>query len=289
MEYMHPSSSRQTADHNQSTAMDAGRPLRGTLSVLPTALLSAMLFGLSAPALADHTTEHVVDNLKGGLCALEKRVWNCENGYGDTCPGTTGPQGPAGADGADGATGPQGPTGPAGADGATGPQGPAGPAGADGATGPQGPAGPAGADGATGPQGPTGPAGADGGTGPQGPAGPAGADGKDGVDGINGIDGKDGEPGLSGWEVNTNLTNPSPANQPCASSGSTLSCTAICEEGKQVLGGGVSNSNTGWLVVQSYPTPDTVTGNSSWTVTLSRQPSGGATTVVAYAVCAFTN
>src|SRR3990167_1079219 len=247
MEYMHPSSSRQTADHNQSTAMDAGRPLRGTLSVLPTALLSAMLFGLSAPALADHTTEHVVDNLKGGLCALEKRVWNCENGYGDTCPGTTGPQGPAGADGADGATGPQGPTGPAGADGATGPQGPAGPAGADGATGPQGPAGPAGADGATGPQ------------------------------------------GLSGWEVNTNLTNPSPANQPCASSGSTLSCTAICEEGKQVLGGGVSNSNTGWLVVQSYPTPDTVTGNSSWTVTLSRQPSGGATTVVAYAVCAFTN
>ena len=247
------------ADHNQLTAMDTGRPLRGALAVLPTALLSAVLFGLSAPALADHTTEHVVDNLKGGLGALEKRVWNCENGYGDTCPGTTGPQGPAGADGADGATGPQGPTGPAGADGATGPQGPAGPAGADGATG------------------------------PQGPAGPAGADGKDGVDGINGIDGKDGEPGLSGWEVNTNLTNPSPANQPCASSGSTLSCTAICEEGKQVLGGGVSNSNTGWLVVQSYPTTDTVTGNSSWTVTLSRQPSGGATTVVAYAVCAFTN
>ena len=64
--------------------------------------------------------------------------------------GETGPQGPAGADGA------PGPQGPAGADGAPGPQGPAG---ADGAIGPQGPAGPqgpTGADGAQGPQGETG-------------------------------------------------------------------------------------------------------------------------------------
>jgi hypothetical protein len=63
-------------------------------------------------------------------------------GGGDTGP--AGPQGPAGADGA------EGPRGPAGADGAEGPQGPAG---ADGATGPRGAAG---ADGSTGPQGPAG-------------------------------------------------------------------------------------------------------------------------------------
>jgi hypothetical protein len=65
----------------------------------------------------------------------------------------TGPQGPAGTNGADGATGPQGPAGTNGADGATGPQGPAGAKGDTGATGPQGPAGAKGDTGATGPAG----------------------------------------------------------------------------------------------------------------------------------------
>jgi hypothetical protein len=88
--------------------------------------------------------------------------------------GATGPQGPAGADGAAGATGPQGPAGADGAAGATGPQGEVGP------TGPQGPAGADGAAGATGPQGevgPTGPQGDVGPTGPQGDVGPTGPTG----------------------------------------------------------------------------------------------------------------
>ena len=32
---------------------------------------------INGSAYADHTTEHVVENLKGGLGALELRVWNC--------------------------------------------------------------------------------------------------------------------------------------------------------------------------------------------------------------------
>jgi hypothetical protein len=59
-----------------------------------------------------------------------------------TSPPKTGPQGPAGADGAIGPEGPQGPAGEDGAQGAEGPQGPAGADGEDGATGETGPAGP---------------------------------------------------------------------------------------------------------------------------------------------------
>ena len=123
--------------------------------------------------------------------------------------GQTGPQGPAGPQGATGPTGPQGPTGPTGATGpkgdtgATGPQGPTGatgpaPAhqwsgtslrffngstwgayvnlkGATGATGATGAKGDTGATGPTGPQGPAGPTGPTGATGPQGPAGADGS------------------------------------------------------------------------------------------------------------------
>lgn len=59
-------------------------------------------------------------------------------GCGQPTPGPAGPQGPAGAVGA------QGPQGPAGSAGAQGPQGPAGTAGAQGPQGPAGPAGPPG-------------------------------------------------------------------------------------------------------------------------------------------------
>ena len=106
MEYKSPA-----ADHNQLTAMDAGRPLRGTLAVLPAALLSAMLFGLSTPALADHDVEHVVTNLKGGLGALEQRVWDCEHGVGGACPGTKGEKGDKGDTGEQGIQGVKGDTG----------------------------------------------------------------------------------------------------------------------------------------------------------------------------------
>ncbi|MEI7780761.1 MAG: hypothetical protein WCJ18_02410 [Planctomycetota bacterium] len=74
-------------------------------------------------------------------------------------PTISGPQGPAGTNGA---TGPQGPAGTNGATGATGPQGPPGTNGATGATGPQGPAGTNGATGATGATGPQGPPGTNG-------------------------------------------------------------------------------------------------------------------------------
>jgi hypothetical protein len=79
--------------------------------------------------------------------------------------GATGPQGPAGPQGATGTTGAQGPAGPQGATGTTGAQGPAGPQGNPGTTGAQGPAGS---------QGPTGPTGATGPAGPTGPQGPVG-------------------------------------------------------------------------------------------------------------------
>jgi hypothetical protein len=68
-------------------------------------------------------------------------------GCGQPTPGPAGPQGPAGAVGAQG---PQGPAGPAGA------QGPLGPAGTAGAPGPQGPAGPVGSPGPKGDAGPKG-------------------------------------------------------------------------------------------------------------------------------------
>ena len=57
---------------------------------------------MTGPAFADHDIDHVVQNLKGGLGALEQRVWDCENGFEGACPGTTGATGPAGADGAKG-------------------------------------------------------------------------------------------------------------------------------------------------------------------------------------------
>ncbi|MCG4452162.1 collagen-like protein [Pseudomonas sp. MMS21-TM103] len=144
MDYMHPRSSRQAADHNQLTAMDAGRPLRGGMAVLPTALLSAVLFGLSTPTLADHTVEHVVTNLKGGLGALEQRVWDCEHGIGGACPGTKGEKGDTGEQGIQGEkgdTGEQGIQGIQGKKGDTGEQGIQGIQGEKGDTGPEGPTG----------------------------------------------------------------------------------------------------------------------------------------------------
>lgn len=107
-------------------------------SVATTALLGATLLTASASALADHDVAHVVTNLKGGLGALEQRVWDCERGVGGKCPGTkgeigdTGPQGPQGETGP---TGPQGTTGAQGPQGAAGPQGPRGEQGIQGQTG----------------------------------------------------------------------------------------------------------------------------------------------------------
>ena len=88
---------------------------------------------LTGPAYAEHDVAHVVENLKGGLGALEERVWDCEQGIGGACPGTTGPQGDAGPQGVAGPQGPVGPQGPTGLAGAPGGTGATGPAGAPGA------------------------------------------------------------------------------------------------------------------------------------------------------------
>ena len=55
--------------------------------------VSAVLLMFAGTAYADHTIDHEVQNLKGGVGALEQRLWDCENGIGGACPGTTGPAG----------------------------------------------------------------------------------------------------------------------------------------------------------------------------------------------------
>ncbi len=121
---------------------------------------ATMVSFFAGPALADHTGDHTIQNLKGGLGAVEQRVWDLERA----------PTGPTGPTGATGATGPTGPTGATGADSSV--PGPTGPTGADSSV--PGPIGPTGADSSV--PGPTGPTGADssvpGPTGPEGGQGP---------------------------------------------------------------------------------------------------------------------
>ena len=228
---------------------------RSVAALAPAALVSALLLGLSTPALADHDPEHTLLNLKGGLTALEQRVWNCEHGYGTGCPGIKGDKGDTGA------AGPTGPQGPVGETGAIGPQG------AIGVTGATGAQGPIGETGATGAQGPIGETGA---TGAQGPIGETGATGAQGTIGDTGAT------GLTAWERKISV--------PCNSAGDSVSCTATCSLGKKVLGGGIINTNAIWQVIQSYPASD-----SSWTTTLTRPTGNSTTTVTAYALCANTN
>lgn len=71
---------------------------------------------LSTIGQADHTIDHEVQNLKGGLSAIEQRLWDCENGINGVCPGSPGPQGPVGPQGLTGPAGSQGPQGIPGAD-----------------------------------------------------------------------------------------------------------------------------------------------------------------------------
>lgn len=279
---------------------------------LIAALVSALLLGFSTPALADHDPEHTLLNLKGGLTALEQRVWNCEHGYGAGCPGTkgdkgdtgaAGPTGPQGPVGETGAIGPQGPigvtgaTGPQGPIGETGPTGPAGPIGLQGETGLQGAAGPQGDQGiqgeigATGAQGPQGDIGA---TGPQGPIGETGAVGPLGPIGNTGATGSQGPIGDTGEQGATGLTALERQSTTCTSGTgvSTLTCTASCGASKKVIGGGVSNINGSSQIVQSYPLFEPLTNPPvmSWTATVTRSGGGNTTfSITAYALCASTN
>jgi hypothetical protein len=247
--------------------------------------------------LADHDPEHSIANLKGGLGALEQRVWDCERGIGGKCPGTKGDTGSQGETGATGAQGPQGevgPTGPQGETGAQGPQGETGPTGAQGPQGEVGPTGPQGETGAQGPQGETGPTGAQGpqgevgATGPQGETGAQGPQGETGPTGAQGPQGEVGPEGPQGDTGATGLTDWERKTEACTQNTTAITCTVTCSEGKTVLGGGASYSSTQtWQTTLSYPPTD-----SSWTVSLVKT-SGGASaaqvTVTTYALCAFTN
>ncbi len=312
-----------SADSRQQPAVPTRAPGSTTLhrsvaALAPAALISALLLGFSPPALADHDPEHTLLNLKGGLTALEQRVWNCEHGYGTGCPGTKGDKGDTGAAGPQGEVGPIGPQGPVGETGATGPQGaigvtgatgaqgpigetgatgPQGPIGETGATGPQGPIGETGATGAQGPIGETGatgaqgsigetgatgaqgPIGETGATGPLGPTGDTGAIGPQGSVGVTGAAGPQGDTGLTGLASWERIVSAT-----CNSTGNSVTCTATCSLGKKVLGGGIINTNAIWQVIQSYPASD-----SSWTTTLTRPTGSSTTTVTAYALCANTN
>jgi hypothetical protein len=226
------------------------------------AVIAIVLMSLAfAPIAGAKEIETVKDNgqpfqdLWDAIKALGERIDNIQL--------TPGPQGPAGADGA------QGPIGPAGADGA---QGPIGPAGADGA---QGPIGPAGADGA---QGPVGPAGADG---AQGPVGPAGADGAQGPVGLQGpkgdtgATGATGPAGLSGYQIVYNYI-------PAYTSDSTV--TATCPSGKNVIGGG-------WMVNDGYVIPARASypqDSSTWAFR-GIHDLGFNPRMTVYAVCATTS
>ena len=80
---------------------------------------AVIVFGFASmpgSAYATHDEAHEIQALKGGLKAVEERVWDCENVPGSCLGGTTGPQGPQGDTvvGPAGAQGDPGPTGPAG-------------------------------------------------------------------------------------------------------------------------------------------------------------------------------
>jgi len=123
------------------------------------------------------------------------------NGYyvqATTIQGPSGPQGPAGFDGATGPAGPAGSIGPVGSTGALGPAGVTGPAGTAGPVGATGTTGLAGPTGATGATGLAGPAGATGATGLAGPAGATGANGLAGPAGATGANGLAGPAGATG-------------------------------------------------------------------------------------------
>ncbi|MGQ7956329.1 hypothetical protein ACUTAF_01175 [Pseudomonas sp. SP16.1] len=250
-----PTAVRQVLPSQSLGTAVPGKSLRRFAAAPSAVLVSLAVLGLSPQALGDHDVAHVVDNLKGGLGALERRVWDCENGVNGKCPGTKGDKGDTGPQG------PQGETGPQGAQGETGPQGP------QGETGPQGP------------QGETGPQGAQGETGPQGPQGETGPQGAQGDIGPAGVAGPQGDTGLTAWERKT---------ETCTQNTTAITCTATCSEGKRVLGGGASYSSAQtWQTVLSYPPTD-----SSWTASLVKTTGGGSAaqiTVTTYALCASTN
>jgi Collagen triple helix repeat (20 copies) len=117
-----------------------------------------------------------------------------------------------------------------------------------------------------GPAGPAGQAGAQGPQGSQGSQGSPGAPGLQGQQGVQGVQGIQGPPGLAGVEYVVEVGVPGEG-----------SATAICPEGKYVIGGGASASS-GWFY-RSEPTD-----NASWTA--SADGGAEAANVTAFAICA---
>ena len=155
------------------------------------AVAAVAAFG-AAPAYATHTTEHEVEELKGGvnavkdgLASLEQRVWDCEHGDELTCPGVKGDTGD---------TGPQGDIGPKGDQGDQGIQGLKGDKGDQGIQGLKGDKGDQGIQGLKGDQG------------DQGLQGLKGDQGDQGIQGFKGDKGAKGDTGLTGAKGGTGLT-----------------------------------------------------------------------------------
>ncbi|MHA6963569.1 hypothetical protein [Zobellella denitrificans] len=278
-------------------ALPAQRSILATLlpsasGFAATALLSVALMSHSAPVLADHDTEHMVANLKGGLGALEQRVWDCENGRngckgikgekgdkGD--PGEKGDKGDPGEKGDKGDPGEKGDKGDPGEKGDKGDPGEKGDKGDPGEKGDKGDPGEKGDKGDPGEKGDKGDPGEKGDKGDPGEKGDKGDPGEKGDKGDPGEKGDKGDPGEKG---DTGLTAWGRIDGSCNSTGNAVTCTVTCPEDKKILGGGVNNINNNWILVQSYPGTD-----SSWTVTLSRQTGSSSTAATVYAICAYTN
>ncbi len=164
-----------------------------------------------------------------------------------------------------GTVGPQGPIGPAGSQGVQGIQGEQGIQGIPGTGSGDSIPGPKGDQGIQGIQGEVGPKGDTGLQGIQGPVGPAGQDGTSGSGS-----------GISGWEKVMAAT---------TSAGTDQTFSATCTSGKKVIGGGYATSNAvtylTYYALENYPSTD-----NSWTATVHRANSGGATwTLNVYALC----
>lgn len=196
--------------------------------------------------------------------------------------GATGATGAPGATGATGAVGARGETGPAGKAGATGESGPEGAVGMAGARGEQGETGATGATGAQGEVGATGPAGAPGPTGPRGATGPEGPAGERGGEGPAGV---------SGFQVVSESESFSTAE------GSTTFAYVVahCPAGKELIGGGATESNeSGQLTFSGpiYEESESRIYNEQWYIGYivpATYATNGTLTVTALAYCADIN
>lgn len=115
-------------------------------------------------------------------------------------------------------------------------------------------------------------------TGAQGERGRQGERGPQGIQGATGATGPQGVPGVSGYEVAL-------GESASANAGGRATSTAICAEGKRVIGGGFDAAGSGHDVYSNRPVVND--GLHKW----EAQIGGGqnALAVTAYAICADAN